>query len=141
MKHFIVHLIYVILLIVLLLVLLDEIGSKLAGDKQLQETSEQLRDASAQIERLRTEKSRTEEDLAGTRATVADLEGKLALLEESVAEMERRFQIVSARDVKMLGLSFEQHPRSEADAAISMNLADSLKAPTPAEFKAAAEKM
>ena len=140
MKHFIVHLITVILLIVLLLVLLDEVASKVAGDKQLQETSGQLQQANEQIERLKQENAQTEEKAAQAEATVADLEGKLAMLEDSVADMERRFQIVSARDVKMLGLVFEQHPRTEADAALSMDLADSHKSATPAEFKAAAEK-
>ena len=49
MKHLVIHLISLILLIVLFLALLDEIGSKTAGDKQLQE-------ASAQIEQLTAER-------------------------------------------------------------------------------------
>ena len=133
MKHLVVHLISLILLIVLFLALLDEIGSKTAGDKQ-------LKDASAKLEQLTAENKQTAADLAESKATVADLEGKLALLEESISEMEHRFQIVSARDVKMLGLAFEQTPRTQADAAMSMNLADSQKNSSPAEFKDAAEK-
>ena len=133
MKHLVVHLISLILLIVLFLALLDEIGSKTACDKQ-------LNDASARIEQLTAENTQNAASLAESRATVADLEGKLALLEESISEMEHRFQIVSARDVKMLGLAFEQTPRTQADAVMSMNLADSQKNSSPVEFKDAAEK-
>jgi len=68
-----------------------------------------------------------------------DLQGQLAILEQSVAEMERRFQVVSARDVKMLGLTFEQTPRSDADTAAAVEFADTLKNPAPAAFKEAAE--
>ena len=133
MKHLVIHLISLILLIVLFLALLDEIGSKTAGDKQ-------LKDASAKLEQLTAENTRNAADLAESKATVADLEGKLALLEASISEMEHRFQIVSARDVKMLGLAFEQTPRTQADAVMSMNLADSQKNASPADFKDAAEK-
>jgi len=133
MKHLVIHLISLILLIVLFLALLDEIGSKTAGDKQ-------LKDASAKLEQLTAENTRNAASLAESKATVADLEGKLALLEQSVSEMENRFQIVSARDVKMLGLAFEQTPRTQADAVMSMNLADSQKNASPADFKDAAEK-
>jgi len=133
MKHLVIHLISLILLIVLFLALLDEIGSKTAGDKQ-------LKDASVRIEQLTAENSQNAANLAESQATVADLEGKLALLETSISEMERRFQIVSARDVKMLGLTFEQTPRTQADAVMSLNLADSQKNASPEEFKEAAEK-
>ena len=133
MKHLVIHLISLSLLIVLFLALLDEIGSKTACDKQ-------LNDASAKLEQLMAENARNAADLAESKATVADLEGKLALLEQSISEMEHRFQIVSARDVKMLGLAFEQTPRTQADAVMSMNLADSQKNSSPAEFKDAAEK-
>jgi len=133
MKHLVIHLISLILLIVLFLALLDEIGSKTAGDKQ-------LKDASVRIEQLTAENSQNAANLAESQATVADLEGKLALLETSISEMERRFQIVSARDVKMLGLTFEQTPRTQADAVMSLNLADAQKNASPEEFKEAAEK-
>ena len=133
MKHLVIHLISLILLIVLFLALLDEIGSKTACDKQ-------LNDASAKLEQLTAENTRNAADLAESKATVADLEGKLALLEASISEMEHRFQIVSARDVKMLGLAFEQTPRTQADAVMSLNLADSQKNSSPVEFKDAAEK-
>ena len=133
MKHLVIHLISLILLIVLFLALLDEIGSKTACDKQ-------LNDASAKLEQLTAENTRNTADLAESKATVADLEGKLALLEASISEMEHRFQIVSARDVKMLGLAFEQTPRTQADAVMSMNLADAQKNASPEKFKDAAEK-
>ena len=133
MKHLVVHLISLILLIVLFLALLDEIGSR-------NDTRNTLKLASAKIDELMAENAQTAADLAKSKATVADLEGKLALLEESISEMEHRFQIVSARDVKMLGLAFEQTPRTQADAAMSMNLADSQKNSSPAKFKDAAEK-
>ena len=133
MKHLVVHLISLILLIVLFLALLDEIGSR-------NDTCNTLKLASAKIDELMAENAQNAADLAESKATVADLEGKLALLEESISEMEHRFQIVSARDVKMLGLAFEQTPRTQADAAMSMNLADSQKNSSPAEFKDAAEK-
>lgn len=133
MKHLVVHLISLILLIVLFLTLLDEIGSR-------NDTCNTLKLASAKIDELMAENAQNAADLAKSKATVADLEGKLALLEESISEMEHRFQIVSARDVKMLGLAFEQTPRTQADAAMSMNLADSQKNSSPAKFKDAAEK-
>ena len=133
MKRLVVHLISLILLIVLFLALLDEIGSR-------NDTCNTLKLASAKIDELMAENAQNAADLAESKATVADLEGKLALLEESISEMEHRFQIVSARDVKMLGLAFEQTPRTQADAAMSMNLADSQKNSSPAEFKDAAEK-
>lgn len=53
--------------------------------------------------------------------------------------MGRSFQVVSARDVKMLGLTFEQTPRSDADAAAAVDLADSVKDATPETFRTAAE--
>lgn len=133
MKHLVVHLISLILLIVLFLALLDEIGSR-------NDTCNTLKLASAKVDELMAENAQNAADLAKSKATVADLEGKLALLEESISEMEHRFQIVSARDVKMLGLAFEQTPRTQADAAMSMNLADSQKNSSPAKFKDAAEK-
>ena len=133
MKHLVIHLISLILLIVLFLLLLDEIGIK-------NDRNTLLKLASDRIDQFMAENAQTASELAEAKATVADLEGKLALLEASISEMEHRFQIVSARDVKMLGLAFEQTPRTQADAVMSMNLADAQKNASPEKFKDAAEK-
>lgn len=138
MKHYVFHLISAILLIVLFLIVLDLIRGK-------QETSTQLNKLSQEkiaLEELQNkEREENGAKIVRIEAENKDLQEKLSLLEDSVAEMGRRFQIVSARDSKMLGLVFEQTTRSDADAATAIALADSLKKPaTPAEFKAAAEK-
>ena len=159
MKHYLFHLISVILLIVLLLLLLNEMQSRQKTarmcDKLTQEKAgtEMLltkeREENTQLlEKERTENKRIlEKEHAENAATIArleaenkDLQGQLVILEESISEMERRFQVISARDVKTLGLTFEQTPRSDNDAATAISLADSLKNPTPAAFKEAAEK-
>jgi len=156
MKRYLFHLIYIVLLIVLLLITLGEtrrrqktarMCDELGRDKS--DTELLLSKERAEKEKLlaleRAEKEKLLEDSAAAAAKSEtenkDLQEKLAILEQSVAEMERRFQVVSARDVKMLGLTFEQTPRSDADAATVVTLADSLKSPTPAAFKEAAEKM
>ena len=138
MKHFLFHLISVVLLVILFLVALD-----LARDKQdMQKQIDGLTEKNASTEEL-LDKERTDNaaNAARIKAENKDLREKLAILEQSVSEMERRFQVVSARDVKMLGLTFEQTPRSDADAATAITLADSLKEATPAAFKTAAESM
>lgn len=165
MKHYLVHLISALLLIVLFVITLSLVSSKQDMSKQINELEgknaavevllekeraenkqllekeraentqllEKERTENAQLlEKERAENKRLE---AGTK----DLQGQLAILEQSVAEMERRFQVVSTRDVKMLGLTFEQTPRSDADAAAAVEFADSLKDPDPAAFKEAAE--
>lgn len=149
MKHYLFHLISVILLIVLFLITLDLVRGKQKEARMLDEVAKQKADTEMLLEKERAankqllEQEHTESTAKITRleAENGDLQGKLAMLEESVAEMGRRFQIVSARDVKMLGMTFEQTPRSDNDAATAIALADSLKKPvTPADFKAEAEK-
>ena len=158
MKHFVFHLISVILLIVLFLITLDLTRAQQVSKKEIGELSQKCAAAEQTMEKERAdnkqilEKERAENDqvlekeradatakVAGLEADKKDLQEKLAILEESVAEMGRRFQIVSARDVKMLGLTFEQTPRSDADAATAVQLADTLKGAAPADFKTAAE--
>ena len=155
MKHYVFHAISVILLIVLFLIVLDLTRGKQISAKQLGKLTEKITATEQLLEKERAdykqlaEANRTEKELeradfaakeAKIEAENKDLKEKLALIEETIAEMERRFQIVSARDVKMLGLTFEQTPRSETDAAAAIAFADTLKNPTPAEFKEAAEK-
>lgn len=158
MKHFVFHLISVILLIVLFLIVLDLTRAKQVSQKELDELTKKCAAAEQTLEKERAdnklllEKERSENNLAiekeraestskitGLEAEKKDLQEKLAILEESVSEMGRRFQVVSARDVKMLGLTFEQTPRSDADAAAAVELADSAKDAEPAAFKTAAE--
>lgn len=138
MKHYIFHLLSVVLLIILFLVVLDLARDKQGAEKAAGEFEAKYAASEKTLEQERTENAAKN---AGLEAENKDLQGKLDILETSISEMERRFQVVSARDVKMLGLTFEQTPRSDADAATAMTLADSLKAPTPAAFKEAAEKM
>lgn len=138
MKHYVFHLISVILLIVLFLIVLDLIRGKQETSTQLNKLS---REKTALEELQNKEREENGAKIVRIEAENRDLQEKLSLLEESVAEMGRRFQIVSARDSKMLGLVFEQTTRSDADAATAIALADSLKKPaTPAEFKDAAGK-
>ncbi|MBR4717080.1 MAG: hypothetical protein IKP09_03375 [Lentisphaeria bacterium] len=163
MKHFVFHLISIILLIVLFLITLDLTRAKQISQKEIDELTKQCTAAEQTLEKERAEKAKetaaaaesaeaakqlAEKERAENAAKTAkieaekkDLQEKLAILEESVAEMGRRFQVVSARDVKMLGLTFEQTPRSDADAATAVTLADSVKEATPAAFKTAAESM
>ena len=147
MKHYFFHLVSVILLIVLFLITLDLVRDRQKEARMLDEVTKQKADTEMLLEKERTEnKQLLEREHAENAARIArieaengDLQGKLAMLEESVAEMGRRFQIMSARDVKMLGLTFEQTPRSDTDAATAIALADSLEKPvTPAAFKEAA---
>ena len=166
MKHYVFHLISAILLIVLLVITLGLARSKQGISKRFGElegknaATEALLEKERAENKLLLEKERTEHtallekeraeknallekeraENKRLEAAGADLRGQLAILEESVAEMERRFQVVSARDVKMLGLTFEQTPRSDADAAAAVEFADTLKNPDPAAFKEAAEK-
>lgn len=160
MKHFVFHLISVILLIVLFLITLDLTRARQVSKKEIDALTQKCAAAEQTLEKERAdnkqllEKERSENNLTlekeradstakitGLEKDKKDLQEKLAILEESVADMERRFQIVSARDVKMLGLTFEQTPRSDADAATAITLADAAKAAgaSPSEFKAAAE--
>ena len=136
MKHFVFHLISVILLIVLFLITLDLVRTKQISQKEIGELTEKCAAAERTLEKERAENTAK---AARIEAENKDLQDKLAILEESVAEMGRRFQIMSARDVKMLGLTFEQTPRSDADAATAVELADSVKDATPEAFKTAAE--
>ena len=150
MKHYVFHLFSVILLIVFLLITLDLVRNKQEASKRFDELTQKKAAVEELADRERTEnaarteaaeqareKERAESTakIAGLEAENKDFQGKLAMLEESVSEMERRFQLVSARDVKMLGLAFEQTPRSDADAATAVTLADSLKSPSPDAFK------
>jgi len=130
------HLISVVFLIILFLVALD-----LSRDKQdMQKRIDGLSEKSAASEQLlEKERAETAAKSARLEAGNKDLQEKLDILEQSIAEMGRRFQVVSARDVKMLGLTFEQTPRSDADAATAVTLADSVKDAAPASFKTAAE--
>ena len=148
MKHFFFHLISVTLLIVLFLIALDLVRGKQKEARRLDEVIKQKNDTEMLLNREREENKKIfEQEHTENTAKIArletenrDLQGKLAMLEESVAEMGRRFQIMSARDVKMLGLTFEQTPRSDTDAATAIALADTLKKPvTPSAFKDAAE--
>ena len=158
MKHFVFHLISVILLLVLFLITLDLTRAKQISQKEIDALSQKCAAAEQTLEKERAdnrqlvEKERSENNLilekeraestakiAGLEAEKKDLREQLAILEESVAEMARRFQVVSARDVKMLGLTFEQTPRSDNDAATAVTLADSAKGAAPADFKTAAE--
>ena len=156
MKHYLFHLLSVILLIILLLITLGEIQRRQKTAKMFDELIREKADVETLLDKERADSAakttkaekKAADDAAEAAAKTArveaenrDLREKLDILEKSVSEMERRFQVVSARDVKMLGLTFEQTPRSNADAATAVTLADSLKAPSPAEFKAAAEKM
>ena len=154
MKHFVFHLISVILLIVLFLITLDLTRAKQVSQKELDELTQKYADAELTLERelldasariAQTEKkaaiaaAENADRTARLEAEKKDLQDKLAILEESVSEMGHSFQVVSARDVKMLGLAFEQTPRSDADAAAAVELADSVKGATPETFKTAAE--
>ena len=166
MKRYLFHLVSAILLIIMLVIILVFAGTKQDMSKRIGELEGKNAAAEALLEKERAEnkqlleKERTEhtallekeraeknallekERAENKRLEVAgaELRSQLAILEQSVAEMERRFQVVSARDVKMLGLTFEQTPRSDADAAAALEFADTLKAPDPAAFKEAAEK-
>ena len=157
MKHYLFHLISAVLLVILFLVALDLARDKQIMQKRIDGLTEKNAAAEQLLEKEREEgaaktakAAETEKKAADSAAEAAaktarieaenkDLQEKLAILEESVAEMGRRFQVVSARDVKMLGLTFEQTPRSDADAATAVSLADSLKDATPTAFKEAAE--
>ena len=143
MKHFVFHLISVILLIVLFLITLELTRAQQLSKKELDELAKKCAAAEQTLEKERAETGKTAADnaaeIARIEAEKKDLQDKLAILEESVAEMGRRFQIVSARDVKMLGLTFEQTPRTDDDAATAVTLADAAKAAAPADFKTVAE--
>ena len=161
MKHYLFHLLSVILLIVLFLITLGEVQRRQKTTKMLDELSRKKADVEMLLNKEREDAAAkaaataanaedalqlAEKDRADNAAKTArlvaenkDLQAKLAILEESVADMERRFQVVSARDVKLLGLTFEQTPRSNADAATALSLADSLKDASPADFKSIAE--
>lgn len=137
MKHFAFHLISVILLIILFLTALDLARDKQDSQKQLDALTEKC---TAAEQFLNKEREENTAKIAKIEEENKDLQSKLDILEESVSDMGHRFQVVSGRDVKMLGLTFEQTPRSDNDAATAISLADSLKDPTPAAFKEAAEK-
>ena len=165
MKHNLFHLLSAILLIVLLVITLSLVRTKQGMSKQIGELEGKNTAAEALLEKERAEnkqllekehadsaqllekeraehKQLLEKEQAENKrleAAGADLKGQVAILEESIAEMERRFQVVSARDVKMLGLTFEQTPRSDADAAAAIEFADTLEKSDPAAFKEAAE--
>jgi hypothetical protein len=143
MKHFVFHLISVILLIVLFLITLDLTRAKQISQKEIDELTKKCAAAEQTLEKERVDAAAKEEkasaDNARIEAEKKDLQDKLAILEESVSEMGRSFQVVSARDVKMLGLTFEQTPRTDADAAAAIELADSVKDATPETFKTAVE--
>ncbi len=136
MKHFVFHLISVILLIVLFLITLELTRAQQLSKKELDELAKKCAAAERTLEKERAENTAK---AARIEAENKDLQDKLAILEESVAEMGRRFQIVSARDVKMLGLTFEQTPHTDDDAATAVTLADAAKAAAPADFKTVAE--
>ena len=138
MKHVVFHLISVVLLTVLFLIVLGLVRGKQGATKQAGEFEAKYAAAEKTLEQERTENTAKN---AALEAENKDLQERIAILEESISELGRRFQIVSARDVKMLGLALEQTPRSDADAATAMTLADSLKDPAPAAFKEAAETM
>lgn len=137
MKHFAFHLISVILLIILFLTALDLARDKQDSQKQLDALTEKCTSAEQLLDKERKDNTAK---ITQLEAEKKDLQGKLDILEESVSDMGHRFQVVSGRDVKMLGLTFEQTPRSDNDAATAISLADSLKDATPAAFKEAAEK-
>ena len=156
MKHFVFHLISVILLIVLFLITLDLTRAKQISQQEIDELTKKCAAAEQTLEKERADAAAkaaaTEQALekaaadnaaqtARIEAEKKDLQEKLAILEDSVSEMGRSFQVVSARDVKMLGLNFEQTPRSDADAATAIELADSVKDTTPDTFKTAAETL
>ena len=136
MKHFVFHLISVILLIVLFLITLDLARTKQISQKEIGELTEKCAAAERTLEKERAENTAK---AARIEAEKKDLQEKFAILEESISEMGRRFQIVSARDVKMLGLTFEQTPHTDDDAATAVTLADAAKAAAPADFKTIAE--
>ena len=148
MKHYVLHLISVVLLVGMLIAVLHLVRSNQISDQKLGKVSENAAASAKLLENERAEnaqlieKERAEstETISQLKSEIKDLNDKLAILEESVAGMEHRFKIVSARDAKMLGMVFEQTPRSDADAAAAVSFADTLKNPTPAEFKEAAEK-
>jgi len=159
MKRYLFHLICAILLIVLLLLLFNEMQRrqkweglnmklsressdlKLLLDNEREENKLLLeKERSENRQALETERKEAAAKEAAFETQNKDLQEKVAILEESISEIGRRFQIISTRDVRMLGLSFEQTPCSESEAATAVELADSLKDPTPAEFKEAAEK-
>ena len=143
MKHFVFHLISVILLIVLFLITLDLVRAKQVSQNEVDELTKKCAEAEQTLEKERADAAAKAEkassDNARIEAEKKDLQDKLAILEESISEMGRSFQVVSARDVKMLGLTFEQTPRSDADAAAAVDLADSVKDATPETFRTAAE--
>ena len=150
MKHYVFHLISVILLIVLFLISLDLTRARQVSLEQIDELTKKCADTEELVEQERADaavkaakaaKAAAEKDETIDRieSENMDLQEKLAILEESVAEMGRRFQVVSARDVKMLELTFEQTPRSDNDAATAVSLADSVKGASPETFKTAAE--
>jgi hypothetical protein len=143
MKHFVFHLISVILLIVLFLITLDLTRAKQVSQKEIDELTKKYAATEQTLEKERADAAAKAEkasaDNTRLEAEKKDLQEKLAILEESVSEMGRSFQVVSARDVKMLGLTFEQTPRSDADAAAAVDLADSVKDATPETFRTAAE--
>ena len=143
MKHFVFHLISVILLIVLFLITLDLTRTQQISKKEIDELTKKCAASEQTLEKERADAAAKAEkasaDNARIEAEKKDLQDKLSILEESVSEMGRSFQVVSARDVKMLGLTFEQTPRTDADAATAVELADSVKDATPETFKTAAE--
>lgn len=143
MKHFVFHLISVILLIVLFLITLDLTRAKQVSQKEIDELTKKYAATEQTLEKERADAAAKAEkasaDNTRIEAEKKDLQEKLAILEESVSEMGQSFRVVSARDVKMLGLTFEQTPRSDADAAAAVDLADSVKDATPETFRTAAE--
>jgi hypothetical protein len=150
MKHFVFHLISVILLIVLFLIALDLTRAKQLSKKEIDgltkkcaEVEKERAEAAAKVAEAEKALAEAAAENAAKAARIEaekkDFQEKLAILEESVSDMGRRFQVVSARDVKMLGLTFGQTPRSDNDAAAAVALADSVKEADPAAFKTAAE--
>ncbi|GEM_PF-4203025 len=105
----------------------------IATEKSLQEKDASL--ANALKERTTAENARINAEKA-----LQDNKDNLAILEKTTAEMEKRFQISSARDVKLLGLTFEQPVESQADRTLVSQIASSLSTKTPAALKAACEK-
>ena len=170
MKHYVFHLISVVLLVGMLIAVLQLVRSNQVSDQELDKVSgnaaaagqllEKERAENAQLleqeraehsqaleqeraehaQTLEKERAESAETISRLKSEVGNLNDNLSILEESVAGMERGFKVVSARDTETLGLTFEQTPRSDADAAAAVAFADTLKNPTPAEFKEAAEK-
>lgn len=141
---------FLITVIVLLFVCIVGLIAGMA--KTQQETAIQLKqiqeDSRKEIENSRKEIESSRKEIEAMRLAtenitkqLQDSQANLEIMEQATAEMGRGFKIMSARDVKLQGLSFAQPIVLDTDRALAKSIGKQLKAKTPADLVAAAEKV